>query len=259
MKYKKEKFDPLKPAAEAYLRTGNLNSFLESSYTWMYRQVQYLQQDPDIVSDFLIYFFKKIPKHIERFQQNPIHFTAFFKKCIRYEFMNFIRCIRRREILTEDIDQYVSIQSSDDESPPANCSRIPELSRAIASMQSEHRILLRLRYGLALSLEDLSFLIQRSGIEKAARVLKQIEQRHNNTLEVKEQDVVYNEKFNCRILSQRKVGLDYPAIETLAELLSISRSSASRRIRSAISILKTHFNSEDQNGVPYNTLRNRAV
>lgn len=64
-----------------------------------------LNRDPDVVGDFYVHVYDKVPRFLADYEQREdlaTPFTGFFALCLRHEFMNFIRN-RRRATFQEQV------------------------------------------------------------------------------------------------------------------------------------------------------------
>lgn len=252
--------DPLKPSLEKYKKTGNINDLLEGSYNWIIRNARYLQNDPDVASDFAVYFIERLPAHVERFHKNPVHFTGFLKKALHYDFMNFIRSLRRKQ----EFEQHQTfIERMHADRPAKKRFRTESLQTLIAGMPAEVRISIRLKYCLPLSIDDLMEIAARSGIQKAGSVAAWFQGRHNSEECVFEPRITYNSRVQkSKPLTKQQDPSKPLSLEIVAGLLSLSRSATARRIRTGIRILRNNteflLEKEPENEFVYDYIRYRA-
>ena len=125
--------DPLLPAARDFFATRDLAAFFESVSPWIIDYAgRRLNRDPDIVGDFYVHVYDRVPEYLRDYQsrQESVPFTAFFAVCLRNEFMNFIRARRRAAPLEQEWSENMQPQKG-----------AHALPRTLRPPEGEHRLL----------------------------------------------------------------------------------------------------------------------
>lgn len=171
--------DPLHDLPERYWRTTDAGEFMTRVSDLFYNYVRgRLSSDPEIISDFFIHFYERVPHCMETYRSRQDHpFTGFFITYLRHTFMNFIRKRRRRQLdiygnTTEPVDPEPTFEDSDN---------LPELHRALANLPARLRLPVKLRHGMQLDMDDLRFLCRlQKDPQKAADLLVEYRQASTN-------------------------------------------------------------------------------
>lgn len=105
--------DALLPAALAFFENGDLSAFFEVASPWIVAYVAArLNRDPDIVGDFYVHVYDRVPEYLRDYgaTSREAPFTAYFAICLRNEFMNFIRPVRRQALLVQEWSEGIQPQ-----------------------------------------------------------------------------------------------------------------------------------------------------
>ncbi len=151
---------------EAYLRYvshGHTDSFVSESFLWMMNYSRKLNNDPDLCQDFLLQFLDKLPRFLDSFSTRPgSRFTGYLARCMRFDFMNYIRKVKKYEPARCDL-------------PVENFGYKTErttawngaLSYALQQIEPVHRIPMKIQCGWPLDLPELRDLCHRHSPERA--------------------------------------------------------------------------------------------
>lgn len=194
-----------------------LDSFLSESYAWMVGYTRSrLNDDPDICQDFLVQFIEKVPRFLHYYgNSDGKRFTGFLARCMRYDFMNFIR--KRRRYAEQMLSIPVEVLPQEEYAG----SRDHRLPRLLEDIKPSRRVLLKLQSGWSLELSDLRYLCRKYGAAPTKELWNVFEARRrrqeNRALEHTRQMSSYYDRI------QRGIGTrDYRSIRRKKERYRIT-------------------------------------
>lgn len=166
----------LEDAYQRYQTHRCTDSFVSESFLWMMSYSRRLNADPDLCQDFLLQFVEKLPRFLDSFSRRPrSRFTGYLARCMRFDFMNFIRKVKKYEPAQCDlpVENFRYVQ---DQTTSWNSS----LSFALQQVRPSHRIPVKIQCGWPLNLAELRHLTLRHGVQNASELLRvfQLRLRH---------------------------------------------------------------------------------
>ena len=156
---------------EYYFRTHDLPHVAEELWGLLLKTVSSLNHDVDTVHDFCVYFYeKKLATSMELYQykHNSSPFMGFITRRTKYEFYNYIRSYRRREIkqvLTHDVSFFHEEADKMPLREPTSSLKMwdfrsSEFIQAMECLSNLQRVLLKLFLGLTLNIAEWRQLVQ---------------------------------------------------------------------------------------------------
>ncbi len=159
-------------SVHSYWDRGDLGRFMEGAWPFLGAYVERrLHRDPDVVGEFLVYVYERMPAVLERYkerQDRPIR--AYLAVTLRYEFYNFIKRKRNSAIpvcFTPDFDGEWG-RSEDDPESEREQARRAALAGAIRNLDLDLRAPIKLYHGLELDTAELRLIAERTGDAAAA-------------------------------------------------------------------------------------------
>lgn len=159
-------------SVHAYWADGELGPFMERAWPFFCAYVERrLHRDPDIVGEFLVYVYERMPAVLERYkerQDRPVR--AYLAVTLRYEFYNFIKRKRNSAVpvcFAPDFDGEWGRTEDDPESEREQARRA-DLAGAIRNLELDLRTPIKLYHGLELDVAELRLIAERTGDALAA-------------------------------------------------------------------------------------------
>ena len=251
----KTKLKHLDHVPELYYQFQNLPQAMEEVWQLVVCSTRSLTTDKDIIGDFCLYFYEKLPTCFEVYRKNSrAPFAPFLVKFLKFQFYNYIRHRRNRDI-QESLHGELSFFSQMNDHSFISCSGAKEdkcnLDEALKNQPDSLRVLFKIYLGFELDITELKLLInkvecpkrvaefmQESRLRKEKKREKSIKHQnyitHLNTLLFQEKtkqktNLLQHKKRRIEKLLQRESNHTCE-ISRIARLLGVNKSTISRRI-----------------------------
>ncbi len=118
---------------------------------------QYLTQDPDKAGDFLLYIYSRLGRFMETYHtKSSAPFGAYFSRCIRNEFFNFLRVSRSVDTVIPELPDQTFVAHPDIVYHAGQ----EEIEYFLQDLPLKSRVLLCLYTGIRLKSDEILYLIE---------------------------------------------------------------------------------------------------
>ena len=186
--------DELANLPDHYWRDEDLPAFMEHASPFIMRYCRNrLTRDDDLIGDFYVHFYERAARCLERYiSRQHIPFTGYFATYLRHEFLNYARSVRDTRYFESPVDdlhewsrltqpdvlgkpksnnRVVGSSERPDEEDLTDAAQVADLAEAVAGLEPEVRLALKLYHGMELHMADLQRLTELSASPQAAAEL----------------------------------------------------------------------------------------
>lgn len=243
-----------------YYRKQDIAAFMEKATPWIqFYTKKALAGDPDVQSDFYLYFYERANRCLEKYKSFPhIPFAGFLAIYLKHEFQNFRR--KKKAIIIDYVPVIMHEKISKDPDLIDEAKTI--LLKLLENLPSHLKLPIKLYYGLELSENDLKEmkLINQGYFQMILAIYhKRLEQRFTRLGKLVDRAAnlhyqivtdtygnkkhLYKTKRNVEVLFKRDMNIC--RLSDLAVFFGISKTTLVRRIQKGIGILRDSVANEE--------------
>ncbi len=165
-KYNNKNKESIEHLPALYKETQSVSKVAEEIWPLIYQQVFPLVNDVDVVSDFCLYFYERIPKCFEVFEKSVgVPFYPFLITYSKNLLKNFLRYHKRRRLEQDLLLEYYNLQhpgsylATNHHEESCDNYLNEELYNPIAKLDIKYRTVIKLYLGIDLLVDELKYLL----------------------------------------------------------------------------------------------------